>query len=153
MRRSTHRPAIHFGQGKIGVVRCNRGLVGVDHVQSKRSRERISARVFGPNVNPVSGVEFRGGKGNLYEGGLKIPFLVRWPGRIKAGRVSDLIFYQPDVLPTLAELTGATAPDDIDGLSILPEILGEKATGRRPSSPSSPRPSLTRPCPGCAWSN
>ncbi|MFP6678281.1 MAG: sulfatase-like hydrolase/transferase [Pirellulaceae bacterium] len=79
---------------------------------------------FGPNVNPRTGVEFRGGKGNLYEGGLRIPFIARWPGKIKAGEVSDLLFYQPDVLPTLAELTGATAPSDIDGLSILPELLG-----------------------------
>ncbi|MDH3584656.1 MAG: sulfatase-like hydrolase/transferase, partial [Phycisphaerae bacterium] len=86
---------------------------------------------FGPNVNPKTGVEFRGGKGNLYEGGLRIPFLVRWPGRIEPGRVSDLLFYQPDVLPTLAELTGGTEPADIDGLSILPELLGAKATGRQ----------------------
>jgi arylsulfatase A-like enzyme len=79
---------------------------------------------FGPNVNPRTGVEFRGGKGNLYEGGLRIPFLVRWPGKIDAGRVSDLLFYQPDVLPTLAALTGAKPPSDIDGISILPELLG-----------------------------
>ena len=85
---------------------------------------------FGPNVNPRTGVEFRGGKGNLYEGGLRIPFLVRWPTRIEAGRVSDLVFYQPDVFPTLAELTDATPPADIDGLSILPELLGPEATGR-----------------------
>jgi len=81
---------------------------------------------FGPNVNPKTGVEFRGGKGNLYEGGLRIPYLVRWPGRIKAGQVSDLVFYHPDVLPTLAELTGAKAPGDIDGLSFLPTLLGGK---------------------------
>lgn len=87
--------------------------------------------LFGPNVNPKTGVEFRGGKGNLYEGGLRIPFIVRWPGRIKPGRVSDLLFYHPDVLPTLAELTGATPPGDIDGLSILPEILGAEAAGRK----------------------
>jgi len=86
---------------------------------------------FGPNVDPKTGVEFRGGKGNLYEGGLRIPYLVRWPGKIKAGQVSDLIFYQPDVLPTLAELTGATAPDDIDGISILPTLLGAKAAGHK----------------------
>ena len=80
---------------------------------------------FGPNVNPKNGEEFRGGKGNLFEGGLRIPYLVRWPGKIKAGQVSDLIFYQPDVLPTLAELTGAKAPGDIDGLSFLPTLLGQ----------------------------
>lgn len=85
---------------------------------------------FGPNVDPTTGVEFRGGKGNLYEGGLRIPFIVRWPGRIKAGQVSDLLFYQPDVMPTLAELTGTEAPQDIDGLSILPELLGSDTVGR-----------------------
>ncbi len=84
---------------------------------------------FGPNVNPKTGVEFRAGKGSLYEGGLKIPSLVRWPGRIKPGRVSDLVWYQPDILPTLAELTGAKAPADIDGMSILPEILASSTTG------------------------
>ena len=86
---------------------------------------------FGPNVDPRTGVEFRGGKGNLYEGGLRIPYIVRWPGRIEPGRVSDLLFYQPDVLPTLAELTGAEPPVDIDGLSILPELIGSKAAGRK----------------------
>ncbi|MBN2271328.1 MAG: sulfatase-like hydrolase/transferase [Sedimentisphaerales bacterium] len=86
---------------------------------------------FGPNVDPKSGVELRGGKGNLYEGGLRIPFIVRWPGRIESSRVSDLLFYQPDVLPTLAELTGAEAPADIDGLSFLPELIGGQAAGRK----------------------
>jgi arylsulfatase A-like enzyme len=86
---------------------------------------------FGPNVDPKSGVEFRGGKGNLYEGGLRIPFLVRWPGKIKRGRVSNLLFYQPDVFPTLAALTGGKLPADVDGISILPEILGADAVGRQ----------------------
>jgi len=86
---------------------------------------------FGPNVNPRTKVEFRGGKGNLYEGGLRIPSLARWPGKIKAGQVSDLIFYQPDVLPTLAELCQGKAPDDVDGISILPTLLGEKAVGHK----------------------
>jgi len=85
---------------------------------------------FGPNIDPRTGVEFRGGKGSLYEGGLRIPFLVRWPGKIEPGRVSDLCFYQPDILPTLTELTGTRAPDDCDGLSILPELLGSEAVGR-----------------------
>ncbi len=80
---------------------------------------------FGPNVNPHTGVAFRGGKRFLYEGGLKIPFLVRWPGKIKAGQVSEFVFSQVDILATLAELTGAEIPADTDGSSILPELLGE----------------------------
>ena len=86
---------------------------------------------FGPNVDPKTGVEFRGGKGNLYEGGLRIPFIVRWPGKIQPGQVSDLLFYQPDVLPTLAALSGAKAPADVDGLSILPELIGADAAGQK----------------------
>lgn len=86
---------------------------------------------FGPNVNPKTGVEFRGGKTNLYEGGLRIPSIVRWPGKVEAGGVSDLVWFQPDVFPTLAELTEGTPPDDLDGLSILPTILGESQFGRK----------------------
>jgi len=82
------------------------------------------------NRDPKTGKEFRGGKGNLYEGGLRIPMMACWPGHIPPGRVSDLLWYFPDVLPTLAELAGAKAPKDIDGLSIVPELLGEKAAGR-----------------------
>ncbi len=99
--------------------------------QDRFRSERYRRGYFGPNVNPRTGLAFRGGKGSLYEGGLRIPFIVRWPGRIASGRVSDLLFYQPDVLPTLAELTGARPPAGIDGLSILPELLGPEATNRR----------------------
>ena len=99
-------------------------------------QDRFSSRehprgFFGPNVHPKTGVAFRGGKGNLYEGGLRIPSIVRWPGRIKPGRESDLVWYHPDVLPTLAELTGAKAPEDVDGMSIVPELLGAEAAGRK----------------------
>jgi uncharacterized protein (TIGR03067 family) len=84
----------------------------------------------GANKHPETGVEFRGKKGNLYEGGLRIPMIVRWPGHIRADRVSDLLWYFPDVMPTVAELTGAAPPLDIDGISIVPELLGEQAAGR-----------------------
>lgn len=86
-----------------------------------------------PNVNPETGVEFRGRKGLLYEGGLRIPMIVRWPGHVKAGRVSDLLWYFPDVLPTLAELADAKVPENTDGISIVPELLGEDVVGRRQS--------------------
>lgn len=87
--------------------------------------------VHSANKNPKTGAEFRGHKGNLYEGGIRVPFLARWPGKIAPGRVSDLLFYFPDVLPTIAEVTGAKAPADIDGISILPELIGEAAAGRK----------------------
>ena len=85
----------------------------------------------GPNVNPKTGVAFRGQKGNLYEGGLRVAMIACWPGHIGPGRISDLLWYFPDVLPTLAELAGAEPPADIDGLSIVPELLGEETAGRK----------------------
>jgi arylsulfatase A-like enzyme len=89
------------------------------------------AGLFGPNVNPKTGQRFRGSKTNLYEGGLRVPMLVRWPGKIRGGRVSELLCYFHDLLPTLAELTGAPCPKDLDGLSLLPELLGETAVGHK----------------------
>jgi len=87
------------------------------------------ARYFNHFFN--SNGPFRGQKGNLYEGGLRIPMIVRWPGKIKPGTVSDHLWYFPDVMPTLAELAGAKPPDNIDGISIVPTLLGEQVAGRK----------------------
>jgi len=73
----------------------------------------------------------RGYKTSLYEGGLRVPMIVRWPGRIKAGSANDFVWYFPDVMPTLAELAGTKAPEGIDGLSVVPALIGEEAAGRR----------------------
>ncbi|MHC4507545.1 MAG: arylsulfatase [Planctomycetota bacterium] len=86
---------------------------------------------FAPNLDPKTGKVFRGQKGLLYEGGLRVPFIVRWPGRIKAGSVSDHLGYFPDMMPTFAEAAGLEGPENIDGISILPTLIGEKAAGHR----------------------
>jgi len=83
--------------------------------------------VHSGNKDPQSGVEYRGTKGTLYEGGLRIPFIARWPGKIAPGAVSDHLGYFPDILPTVAEVTGPPPPADIDGLSLLPTLLGKNA--------------------------
>ena len=67
----------------------------------------------------------RGRKGNLYEGGIRTPMIVRWPGKVEAGRVSDQVWAFWDFLPTAAELAGVKAPEEIDGISMLPAILGQ----------------------------
>lgn len=64
----------------------------------------------------------RGEKRDLYEGGIREPMVVRWPGHIPAGKTSDLAAYFPDLMATLADLTGAKAPPN-DGLSLLPTFL------------------------------
>ncbi len=79
---------------------------------------------FGPNFNRENGERFRAGKGSLYEGGLKVPYYVRWPAKVRPGVVSDHLFYYPDVMPTLAAISGADCPPT-DGLSILPTLTGQ----------------------------
>jgi len=68
----------------------------------------------------------RGAKGNLYEGGLRVPMIVRWPGKVPAGRVSDQAWAFWDFLPTACDLAGAEPPPGIDGISMLPALLGRK---------------------------
>ena len=106
-------------------------LCGDNGGQPYFSNDRHPHGFLAPNLNPKTGERFRGGKGNFYEGGLRIPFIVRWPGRIKAGAVSDHLGYFPDVMPTLAELAGAEPSPDTDGISFVPTLLGEKAAGRK----------------------
>ena len=80
---------------------------------------------FAPNLNPATEERFRAGKGSLYEGGLKVPFLARWPGKVEPASVAGRLCYFPDVMPTLADIAGAESPET-DGLSLLPTLTGEK---------------------------
>lgn len=68
---------------------------------------------------------FRGYKGSLYEGGIRVPFIVYWPGRTPAGTVSDHICGFQDVLPTLCEVAGAEIPQATDGISLVPTLTGQ----------------------------
>ncbi|QIP16295.1 arylsulfatase [Spirosoma aureum] len=68
---------------------------------------------------------FRGVKRDLYEGGIREPFVARWPGVIKPGTKSDYIGAFWDLMPTFAELAGAKAPARIDGLSFVPSLTGK----------------------------
>ncbi|MBI9016916.1 MAG: arylsulfatase [Phycisphaerae bacterium] len=69
---------------------------------------------------------FRGLKCSVYEGGIRVPMIVRWPGKIKAGSVNDHISAFWDFMPTLCDATGSTSPSNIDGISMLPTWLGKK---------------------------
>ena len=66
----------------------------------------------------------RGYKGSMYEGGLRIPQIARWPGKVKPGTVTDHITYFPDMMPTFAELA-EVEPGPTDGISIAPTLLGK----------------------------
>jgi len=77
-----------------------------------------------------SGGPLRGIKRDLYEGGIRVPGIVRWPDRVKPGTVSDQVWAFWDFLPTAAEIAGVGPPEGIDGISILPALLGESPKGR-----------------------
>ena len=88
-----------------------------------QSRFDVSEEFFGASAG------LRGYKGSMYEGGLRVPQIVAWPGRVSPGTVSDHVTYFPDLMPTFAELAGVESPPT-DGLSIVPTILGTSGQQR-----------------------
>ena len=76
---------------------------------------------------------FRDGKASIYEGGSHVPCIMRWPGKIAAGKTNDGLMATIDLLPTFASMTGAKVPDDraIDGVNQLNFILGNSKSARK----------------------
>jgi uncharacterized sulfatase len=72
----------------------------------------------------------RGYKGSLFEGGIRVPLIARWPGKIQPGTLSDHVGYFADMMPTLAELAGESPPNS-DGISLIPTLLGEMPACRK----------------------
>ncbi len=68
----------------------------------------------------------QGYKRSLHDGGIRVPAIVRWPGRIEAASTSDHVWYFADFLPTVADLVGFAAPENLDGVSIAPVLLGNQ---------------------------
>lgn len=73
--------------------------------------------------NPSGGL--RGMKRALYEGGIRVPLIARWPMKIKAGTANDHVGYFGDVMATISELTNQTPPTGLDSISFLPTLLGK----------------------------
>ncbi len=80
-------------------------------------------------VNPKffnSGGPLRGIKRDLYEGGIRVPMIARWPGKVKPNTVSHLACAEWDFLPTACNIASFPVPNGIDGISFLPELFGEE---------------------------
>jgi arylsulfatase A-like enzyme len=69
----------------------------------------------------------RGGKGMYYEGGIRVPMFVHWPGKVSSGAMCDIPVISTDFYPTFVELAGAKSPDDypLDGKSLVPLLKGK----------------------------
>lgn len=74
----------------------------------------------------------RGAKGNLYEGGIRVPMMVRWPGAVKPKSESSVPWTFYDFFPTACEIAGATAPRGLDGRSVVPLLRGKAFDAERP---------------------
>lgn len=94
---------------------------------TKKKKGHPTGSIFWGDAGPL-----RNGKGSPYEGGYRLPCIVRWPGRIPAGRTSDAIFSTIDFMPTFASLAGYTVPSDrhIDGINQTELLLGTHESGR-----------------------
>jgi arylsulfatase A-like enzyme len=76
---------------------------------------------------------FRGHKGDIWEGGHRVPFIVSWPGKVKAGQSSDVLLCLNDIFATFTEIVGAPFPDNaaVDSFSFLPALVGNQVSPLR----------------------
>lgn len=109
----------------------------LSELKNDRNTIVIFTSATGPEHDPEMDPGFfnstgslRGFKHDLYEGGIRVPLIVRWPLQMRPGRVSDLPCAAWDLLPTLTDAAHLTAPANIDGISLLPTLLGQKQTNR-----------------------
>jgi arylsulfatase A-like enzyme len=86
--------------------------------------------IFGDHAGSSGG--FREGKGTIFEGGHRVPCIVRWKGKVKGGSVCNTLASTIDILPTVAAITGSKLPDlKIDGVSLLPVLEGQNVSPRK----------------------
>ena len=94
---------------------------------TKKKKGHPEGSIFWGEAGPL-----RNGKGSPYEGGYRLPCIVRWPGKVPASRKSEAIFATIDFLPTLAKLSGFEVPSDrtIDGMDQTALLMGKSEKGR-----------------------
>lgn len=131
-------PAPHAAHAAM-ITRMDRDIGSLVELLKKRGMDGRTLVMFvsdnGPHQegggDPVffkSSGGLRGIKRDLYEGGIRVPMIARWPGTIPAGRVSDHAWAHYDMLPTLTELAGvaSSTPGGLDGISMARALRGEK---------------------------
>jgi arylsulfatase A len=116
------------------ITRMDRGIGMILDKLEKLGIDSNTVVFFTSDNGPMPGEEFtdffnsngslRGGKRDVYEGGIRVPLIVTWKGTIQPGRISRHTGAFWDFLPTACELAGVQAPAGIDGISYLPELLG-----------------------------
>ena len=119
-----------------GAVTCMDDAIGeiLALLESQGQRENTLILFFSDNGGAGNGgnAPLRGHKSTMWEGGLRVPFIACWPGRIPAGRVTDELLTSLEVWPTFAGVSGAQTPPELklDGFDALPILRGEKTSPR-----------------------
>ena len=117
------------------ITRMDRGIGMIMEKLEELGIEGNTLVLFTSDNGPMPGEEFteffnsngifRGGKRDVYEGGIRVPLIATWKGTIKPGRVSGHVSAFWDFLPTACDLAGIAAPAGLDGISYLPELFGQ----------------------------
>ena len=116
--------------GGVGGYDRPDGLIREPGKEAKGKKAKAAADVGGGGI--TDNTPLRSGKGSLYEGGVRVPFIVRWPGKVAAGSALGAPTAHVDLFPTLLELAGAAKPRQVlDGESLLPVMLGKAPSLKR----------------------
>jgi arylsulfatase A-like enzyme len=131
---STYAAMITYLDDQVGIIMQQIKKLGLDEntiiMFSSDNGATFNGGVNAKFFNSVDGLH--GLKMDVYEGGIREPFIARWPGKIPAGKTSNLISVQYDMMATLADLTGQKV-ENTDGISLLPELTGNsKAQKQHP---------------------
>lgn len=124
--KSTYAAMVSYLDAQVGIILEKIKALGLEDdtivMFSSDNGATFKTGGFDPSYfNSMGGL--RGTKGDLYEGGIRIPFIAKWPGKIPAGKTSELISSQIDFFATMADLNGQKKRDT-NGISFLPEITG-----------------------------
>jgi len=135
MPRATYAAMISFLDEQVGLILEKLKQLGLEEETivffSSDNGTSLSAGVDPVYFNSTAGL--RGLKMELYEGGIRVPFVARWPGKIPANTSSDHISVQYDLMASLAELTGIQTKAT-DGISFLPTLLGKNSQQKKHTS-------------------
>ncbi|ETZ24744.1 hypothetical protein N824_00540 [Pedobacter sp. V48] len=123
---STYAAMITYLDDQVGIIMAEIKKLGLDDntiiMFSSDNGATFNGGVNAKFFNSVDGL--RGLKMDVYEGGIREPFIARWPGKIPANTTSDFVSVQFDMMATFAAITG-TKPNNTDGISLLPTLLGK----------------------------
>jgi arylsulfatase A-like enzyme len=119
-----------------GAVTCMDEVIGAVMESVEKAGQTNNTLILFMSDNGGSGnggnAPLKGGKSTMWEGGLRVPFIARWPGKLPAGKVSDEFLTSLELVPTLLAATDAKAPEGVklDGFDMMPVLLGEVKSPR-----------------------